>query len=112
MASRLNARQAASLTEQKAREIEAQAKLDAEDRKLRAAQAAKFSRLWKTQGNQLIEAALNGEKSIHVSPQLIGGAQLISLGFTIAYVDHTSFLEEKKRKRSGEAGKKKPKSVH
>lgn len=111
MASRLNARQAASLTEQRAREIEAQAKQDAEDRKHRAAQVAKFSRLWKTQGNQLIEAALNGEKSTHVSPQLIGGAQLISLGFTIAYVDQTSFLEEKKqeeieRSRQKEAGER------
>ncbi len=93
MASRLNAKEAAALTEQKALEIEARAKQDENDRKVRAAEAAKHTRLWKAQGNRLIEAALNGEMSLRVGAKLIGGDQLISLGFSIAYIDHASFSE-------------------
>jgi hypothetical protein len=97
VASRLNARQAATLTEQRAREIEAQAKKDEEDRKLRTAQTAKLARLWKAQANQLIEASINGEAFLRVGPKLIGGDQLVKLGFAIAYVDQTSFLEQQRQ---------------
>jgi len=93
VASRLNAKEAAALTVQKALEIEARAKQDENDRKLRTAEAAKHTRLWKAQGNRLIEAALNGEKFLQVGEKLIGGDHLISLGFSIAYIDHASFSE-------------------
>lgn len=96
MASRLNAKEAAVLTEQRAREIEALAKQAELDKKLIAAKASKYARLWKAQGNRLIEAALNGESFLIVGSKLIGGDQLIKLGFAIAYIDQTSFLEYQK----------------
>jgi hypothetical protein len=96
MASRLNAKEAAALTEQRAREIEARAKQAELDKKLIASQATKFARLWKAQGNRLIEAALNGRSFLNVGSKLIGGDQLIKLGFAIAYIDQTAFSEYQK----------------
>ena len=96
MASRLNAKEAAALTEQRAREIEARAKQAELDKKLIASQATKFARLWKAQGNRLIEAALNGGSFLNVGSKLIGGDQLIKLGFAIAYIDQTAFSEYQK----------------
>ena len=93
MATRLNAKKAASLTEQRAKEIEASSKLDDQIRKLKTAQIAKQVRLWKAQGNRLIEAALNGQSFLRVGQQLVEGDKLIKLGFSIAYVDQVSFLE-------------------
>ncbi len=97
MANRLNAKEAAALTEQRSRELEAQAKQDKQDRKLRTAQTAKQGRLWKAQGNRLIEAALNGDRFLRVGPKLIGGDLLNTLGFSIAYVDQASFLEHQRQ---------------
>ena len=96
MASRLNAKEAAALTEQRAREIEARAKQAELDKKLIASQATKYARLWKAQGNRLIEAALNGGSFLNVGSKLIGGDQLIKLGFAIAYIDQTAFSEYQK----------------
>jgi len=93
MATRLNAEKAASLTEQRAKEIEASSKLDDEIKKLKKAQIAKQVRLWKAQGNRLLEAALNGQSFLRVGQQLVEGDKLIKLGFSIAYVDQVSFLE-------------------
>ena len=95
MATRLNAKKAASLTEQRAKEIEASSILDVQVRKLKTAQIAKQGRLWKAQGNRLIEAALNGQSFLRVGQQLVGGDKLIKLGFSIACVDQVSFLEHK-----------------
>lgn len=97
MSIRLNAKEAAALTEQRARQIEARAKLDEQDRKLQAAQAVKHARLWRAQGNRLIEAALNGDGFLRVGTNLIGGDKLIALGFVIAYVDQASFLEHQRQ---------------
>ncbi len=97
MASRLSAKEAAALTEQKAKELEARAKQEEQDKKLRTAQSAKQGRLWKTQGNRLIEAALNGERFLRIGTKLIGGDLLINLGFSIACVDQAAFLEHQRR---------------
>lgn len=97
MATRLNAKEAAALTEQRAKALEAQAKQVKQDRQIKAAEAAKLVRLWKTQGNRLIEAALCGETLLRVGPKLIGGNRLMGLGFSLAYIAQSKLLEDQRK---------------
>lgn len=99
MTSRLNAKEAAALTANRAKELEAQAKQEEMELRLRAAQARKFSRLWNSQANILIKSALNRKTFSNIKGTLIGADRLIRSGFEIYYVDNGLFLERQKQMR-------------
>jgi hypothetical protein len=87
MAKIINARDAASLTQDRAQQIEAKARQNEADRKSRAAMAARQARLWKAQADIILQAALNGKLSANIGSRLIDADRLIEYGFEVAIID-------------------------
>lgn len=113
MASRLNALEAATLTNKRTLELEDQAKRLKAETRLKAIELARHTRLWNIQSNLVIESALNQKTYCIIESALVGANKLIENGFTINYVNKSTFLidqkqaelkeEEKRRSRLFEA---------